>query len=232
MSWVARLFGNKKGADMAAAEKHAAQKQARARKARSQNKTRAKKDVLENLEKPLAEKIDAEIAPKNHITEDSAVAAKKRDKRKISLKRGMYLVAILIVGYGINLLFKPFQGDMKFGICRVFLEQQLNFPDTLRLSTVQDFGESVRIWYSHIDAFGAYRLEPLECFFRADENYGAALEYVTIGRREVDPDKVARFNKSIPAIFAYPPDLTLPTGFPDTLNDLKFDASMFRKPLL
>jgi len=82
----------------------------------------------------------------------------------------------------IYLLFKPFQGSMLFGICKVFLEQQVQFPHTLRLSVAQEFQQSARIWYSHVDAFGAYRLEPMECFYIPDEVTGAKFEYVTVGR--------------------------------------------------
>lgn len=234
MSWVARLFGNKDAGKTADDQTPLDDPKYQAR--RKKNAKGARKDVLDNMEAPLSEKIKREKpepsrAAKIASAPSSKVGQRKRKQRMTLFKKLGVVVAALILSYGIYLLFKPFQGTMKFGICKVFLEQQVQFPQTLRLSVVREFAQSARIWYSHVDAFGAYRLEPMECFYKADERYGAVIDYVTIGRRQLDPDIIERFNASIPVIVQNPPDLTLPTGFPDTLTDLKFEEGMFRKRL-
>ena len=231
MSWVARLFGNKNAGTANQSAGGGAPDDPQYQERRNKNQKRARKDVLSNMEQPLSEKIKSEKPKLAKQNPTSKVAAKKRKKRVGIFKKIGIAIMALIVGYGILLLFKPYQGTMLYGICKVFLEQQAQFPHTLRLSVVQEFQQSARIWYSQVDAFGAYRLEPMECFYIPDEVTGAKLEYVTVGRRQLDPDIIERFNRSIPVILQNPPDLTLPTGFPDTLNDLKFDTGMFRKKL-
>ena len=229
MSWVARLFGNKDAGKETAAAGATDDPKYTAR--RKKNQKAAKKDVLNNMEQPLSEKIKNETPKVVRHKSNSKVAARKRKKRVGHFKKVGIAIMALILGYGIYLLFKPFQGSMLFGICKVFLEQQVQFPHTLRLSVAQEFQQSARIWYSHVDAFGAYRLEPMECFYIPDEVTGAKFEYVTVGRRQLDPDIIERFNRSIPVILQNPPDLTLPQGFPDTLNALKFDTGMFTKKI-
>ena len=108
---------------------------------------------------------------------------------------------------------------MAFGICKVFLELNVRYPNTLRINTVEEIGTFVRIWYTQTDSFGEYRMEPIQCYYKPDEKLGFILDKVTVRRREVDPEKVNRFNKTIPIILQYPPDLTLPTPLPDSLNN-------------
>ena len=146
-------------------------------------------------------------------------------------RSGVILGVIALLGYGIYLLFVPYKGTMAFGICKVFLELNTQYPQTLRLSTVEELGMSVRIWYTQTDSFGEYRLEPLQCYFKPDDTYGFILDKVTLSRREVDPLLVSEFNKSIPTILAHPPDLTLPIPLPDSLQDLQIDTNLFRKQI-
>lgn len=161
----------------------------------------------------------------------SKVKEKKDSLKKRRLKFGVILSVIALLGYGIYFLFIPYQGTMAFGICKVFLELNTQYPKTMRLSTVEELGMSVRIWYTQIDSFGEYRLEPLQCYFKPDDTSGFILDKVTLNRREVDPLLVSEFNKSIPTILAYPPDLTLPVPLPDSLQDLQIDTNLFRKQI-
>lgn len=168
---------------------------------------------------------------------DAAISRSKVKKnKKIALTRrakiGGYCALSVFLAYGIYLLFKPYEGTMAYGLCKVFIELNTQFPDTIRLSTVEEVGLSVRIWYTQIDSFGAYRLEPMQCFFKEDETYGFILDKVTIKRREIDPAIIQSFNRSLPVILANPPDLTLPSPLPDSLESLQLDFSKFRKPIL
>jgi hypothetical protein len=168
---------------------------------------------------------------------DTAIASSKikeehKKKRKKQFKYGAIGGVAALVAYGLWLLFKPFEFSMTYGVCRVFLELNVQYPQSLRMSTVEDMGMNIRIWYTQVDSFGEYRLEPIHCYYRPDETTGLALEKVTINRREVDPAVIRRFNSSIPSILAYPPELVYPTPLPDSLRDLQINTDAMRKPIL
>ena len=164
---------------------------------------------------------------------NSALAEKKRLERKKQFRNFYYLIGFLFVGYIGWFLFKPYQSGLPYGICKVFIELQAPYPHTVYFSEVEQFSTSVRIWFTKIDPFGEYRLEPMQCFFKtSDAGLSYELERVTIGRREVNPLTVERFNTSIVAILANPPDLTYPTPLPDSLAGLQFDFEAFRKQIL
>lgn len=162
----------------------------------------------------------------------SSIQKKKQLAKKKKIKRGATFGGIAVLAYIIYLLFVPYKGSMAFGICKVFLEMNVQYPEHLRYSTVEEFDMWVRIWYTQTDAYGQYRLEPIQCFFKPDERYGFILDKVTVRRREVDRKKVTEFNKTIPLIVANPPDLTLPTPLPDTLKNLRFDVNRYIRPIL
>jgi len=163
----------------------------------------------------------------------SPLAQKKLALRKKRQKQMLYLAALALVGYGIWWMFKPFQSSIQYGICKIFIELNVPYPYTLHYSEVLDFADgSVRVWFSHYDSFGDYRLMPVQCFFAPHETYGLGLSRILIGRREVDPDIVEHFNHALPAIFAYPPDLTYPTPLPNDPIKLQFDFDSYRKKIL
>lgn len=167
--------------------------------------------------------------------EQSLTAQQLQEKRaankKKLTKQGMILAGVVTFGFFVSWLFAPFQGGVPYGICKTFLELQVKYPQTLQLSTVDQTlkkGMAVRIWFTQLDPYGEYRLEPIECLFRPDPVMGAALEKVTINRIEVDPKKVAAFNAAIPGLVTNPPDLDLPTPLPDSLRGLQIDPMALR----
>jgi len=187
-----------------------------------------KKDA--NFQKEIAaEQLNTEEEPEAQptTTDKVAKAVSEKDiaKRKNMFKYGMIAVGVLVFAYLVYWLFKPFKGGMPFGICRVFLEQNVQFPDTLRLSQVQRINDFVRIWYVQIDGFGEYRMDNIRCTYEADEQYGIRVKKVSINRRDVEPEKIEKFNRSLPVIFAHPPDLTYPRKLPDSLKDLQLDEN-------
>ena len=52
-----------------------------------------------------------------------------------------------------------------------------------------------------------------------------------MGKLNIDPIVVERFNLSIPYLVANPPDLTLPVPIPDSLESIEFDLDRFRKKI-
>lgn len=163
----------------------------------------------------------------------SPLAQKKIALRKKRRRQYIYLGLIALMSYGLWWMFKPFESSIQYGICKTFVELNVPYPYTLYFSEVLDFSDgSVRIWYSHYDSFGEYRLMPVQCYFAPHETYGLGLSRIMVGRLEVDPEVVERFNHALPAIFAYPPDLTYPTPLPNDPNKLQFDFDSYRKQIL
>ena len=179
----------------------------------------------EEVKNSAEEEIDSAI-------EKSKVKAEKSKLMKLRLKVGGAIGGVVVVGALIFMLFLPAQGTMAFGLCKIFIELNSQYPQTIRLSTVEEVGLSVRIWFTQVDSFGEYRLEPMQCYFKQDDKLGFILDKVTINRREIDPEIIARFNTSIPVILQNPPDLSLPNALPDSLDSLQFQFEKFRKPIL
>lgn len=184
-------------------------------------KKRAKKALRRELAMDAAEKVKA-----------SPLAQKKKAARKKRMKKLIMYGIILLLGYGVWLLFKPFKKGMNYGICKVFIELQVPYPYTLYYSEAIDFADYIRVWFSYLDSFGDYTLTKAECYFGPHEKYGFGLTRATIGKREIDPEVVEKFNSSIPAIVTNPPDLTYPTPLPNDPKDLQFDFDAFRKKIL
>ena len=162
----------------------------------------------------------------------SPLAQKKKAKRKKQIKQAIILGIILILGYGVWLLFKPFKKGMNYGICKIFIELQVPYPYTLYFSEAIDFADYIRVWYSYLDSFGDYTLTKAEWYFGPHERYGFGLTRVTLGKREIDPEIVEQFNHSIPAIVSNPPALEYPIPLPNDPADLQFDFERFRKKIL
>lgn len=72
----------------------------------------------------------------------------------------------------------PRQGNILYGMCREFLTLQLPFPHTMQQNTLAFYPSGVRIYYTHIDGFGEYQLEMVECAFYQDPTNGVQIENV------------------------------------------------------
>ena len=191
------------------------------REERKALKKKAKEEEAAKKVKKTPEEIEAALAR-------SKFAEAQKAKKKKLFKYGLLTAIAVIFSFGGYYLFKPFEAGQTYGICRTFLELNVQFPKDLRVSTVDDLGMSVRIWYTQLDAFGEYRMESMQCFFRTDDVLGAALERVTVDRRDVDQKKIDAFNQTIPIILANPPDLTIPYPLPDSLEGLQINTDAFR----
>jgi hypothetical protein len=170
-------------------------------------------------------------APKKTETKEE----RNKKRKKMIFRGGIGGVVLLIFG-GLYMLSFPQQGTMAYGLCKTFLELNVRYPGTLHLSEVEMFTTSARIWYAQVDSFGEYRLEPIQCYFKPDETEQVPFVmekayYSTTDLRPVEPKKIAEFNRSLPVLFANPPNLDLPWKLPDSLGDLKFETDKFRKQI-
>lgn len=173
----------------------------------------------------VEEQIDAAIA-------QSSVQEKKKAQRRFRFYLAVGAGVVMLLTYSVVWLMKPYQGGLAFGICKVFLEGMTRYPDHLRLSTVEEFETSVRIWYTQVDSFGEYRMEPIQCYYKNDPEHGTLVDKVLINRREVDPRLVDNFNRALPSVSAFPINTDIPAPLPDSLQDLQIDTQKFRKPIL
>lgn len=207
-------------------------------------------EIMDRAErKALKEKLrkeTKEAAAKNYGEIDTALmqgklSVKRKAKKKLFIQLGVAGIVVALVFWIASIAFTPAQAGMPFGICKVYLENTVRFPQELRLTTVEDLrprgsgGDSlggVRIWYMQVGSFGEHRMENIECYFKPDETLGAAIDKIIINRREVDSRKVDAFNKVLPIIIANPPDLAYPPPWADSIEDLQFQTDSFRKRIL
>ncbi len=122
----------------------------------------------------------------------------------------------------------PRKGSILYGLCQSFLELQVPFPQSMNHSYVEQYPTAVRIHYNHIDAFGEYQIEMIECTFRQDPTLGVQMDRaffdhikdITQKERskgkgrlyEVQKKYIDLYNKSgsPAAIMSQDPDLSLP----------------------
>ena len=191
--------------------------------------SREKKEILEQTV------IDTEALDKEpgEKTLADKLKEKKARQRVTKMKRTGGIVFLLAFSWLIYFLFKPFMGTVPYGICKTFIELNVPYPETILLSEVSTTRKGgVRIWFTYIDSFGSYRLEPFVCTFRTDDKGVTFLAEVKLGKLDIDPVKVEQFNTAIPYLVTNPPDLTLPVPIPDSLNQIQFEFNRFRRPIL
>lgn len=167
---------------------------------------------------------------------DSKLQQAAKHKRKNYFKLGGLALGGLFVIWVYNFLFALPIAGLGFGICKVYLEQNVRYPHTLQLSTVEQLNDFVRIWYTQVNAFGEYRMDHIKCTFESDPERGTQISDITFKsgffERSVDAAKIEAFNKMIPVIAANPGDLTYPRPLPDNLKDLKAGMHLLRRPIL
>ena len=151
------------------------------------------KRMAKTTRKKKEPKIDIRTDDEKEI--DSAVAETKlQEQEKLRKKRNFRRMAgggaALVLAYLIYLGLKPFEAGMGYAVCKVFVELNMRYPDTLYFSSVETFGTSIRVWYTHVDAFGEYKLESTQCFYKPDPEGKVPFIFdrIAINRRDVDSE--------------------------------------------
>lgn len=134
----------------------------------------------------------------------------------------MFLVVIIVQSC------TPRKGDILYGICNEFLKLQIPFPTTLQKTEIEFYPKARRIYYTHVDGYGAFQMELIECTFYQDPVKGLQLDKVffnyikqstntkrTPGKGrlyEVKKEYIDLFNRSRSpaAIVKSEPDLVIP----------------------
>lgn len=179
-----------------------------------QEKKRKARQILKRKIATLDDEIKRSIA-KSRYTQ------MKQKRIKTRQKALMIVGGLAVFVFLIYLVLRPGHGNMAYGLCKVFIETQVEYPVTLRYTSGRIFKEKIRIEYAHQDSFGQNQLETMDCFIKRDEQGQYYLDKAEKNRGEIDPRTLESFNKSIPAILAYPPDLSYPQGLPNELKAYK-----------
>lgn len=137
--------------------------------------------------------------------EEAAQSAALKKRRQILYVAIGFVFAVAIL---ITFSCQPKKGSMMYGICRAFLEQIVDYPPTVQILYIEQFPRAVRLYFNQTDAFGQFTQDMVECV--GDPKGELKFSEVLINRKQVDAEKVERFNKTIPAVVASEPDLTLP----------------------
>ncbi len=168
----------------------------------------------------------------------SALAEKLKKQKLIKKKKKNRIIAVGLVvsfiGYIVWWGTQPFKASAEYGICRTLLELQVPYPHTIYVSELK-FQRSggMKLWYSHIDAFGEYRLESFICKLQTNPKTGS-IEIAEIKMHKVylDPDTIKYLNSSMPYFVENPIIWNWPSPLPNSLNDLQFNPDSMRKIIL
>ena len=155
----------------------------------------------------------------------SASINRKLSGKKIHKKSSMpiiggILVLMMIISGAVVYFMQPPLATISYGICKTFLEINVKYPSTIRMVQVYDIMKETRMTYRFIDEYGQVRSERMTCFFGRNKETG--ILYITEIKRtevgktdyEVTKEEIDVFNKSVFAIMANPPDLTIPEQMP------------------
>lgn len=139
--------------------------------------------------------------------EEAAQAASLKKQKQILVGFTAFLLAMVVL---IVYACQPPKGSLMYGVCAAFLEQVVDYPPSVQPLYVEQFPKAVRIYFNQTDAFGQFTQDMIECI--ADPKALSEMRFgqVLYNRKPVDPDKVEKFNKTIPVVVSADPDLTLP----------------------
>ncbi len=202
---------------------------------------------LSDLKKTMDQKDKNKLKEKAQIAKQTIIAdepkisladklrEKKKLQRKKTTKRVLQIGGGLLFCYAVWFLFKPFKASAEYGICRTMLELHIPYPHTLYVSEMRIKRDGIlELWYTHIDAFGEYRMEPLLCRveYHADLETNLPVPRVTelkFNKISLGPERLAFLNNAMPYFVEFPLIQTYPAALPDSLGDLQIDSESFRR---
>lgn len=149
-------------------------------------------------------------------------AAERKENKKKQVKRiigGVIAFFAFLIWFGLQ----PLVAGVDYGICRTYLEVHLKYPTSLNITQYDEFGKSLRIFYTYHDPFGNRRSEMIECIMNPHPTNGYVVETININRTPIDDEKLKLFNQSIPAILLAEPNRIIPRDPGKDLANLKRD---------
>lgn len=185
--------------------------------------------MSEEEKKPSVDQQDVE-SKKQLGNLSEKLAEKKKIKKKKNMKRAMQLAGVLFFIYVLWFLFKPTKATEEYAICKTLLELYVPYPPTIYVSEIASTKDgAMKIWYTHTNAFGEFRMEPFECKLGRDENGQAYLSRLRFNNIDVQEDEIASLNHAMHYFNANPKVMNLPTPLPDTIGGLHLDIEGARR---
>lgn len=140
---------------------------------------------------------------------------------------GWVVIGALFAGiYGYSVYAERPMGGWRYGVCRVFLDLYVRYPDSLRINDVAEGEKSARIGYSSANTFGSMEVHDIECSY-VFENNKVRLASVVLDpsskylRKRIDDERVKNFSTAVFGnsnwILQQEMDLELPRPIPDKL---------------
>ncbi len=167
---------------------------------------------------------------------DLAEKLKQKKKLKSKQKKKIIFGIIGLLLFGLMLLWglvRP-KASAEYGICRTLLELQVTYPHTIYVSWLkaQRTG-GLKLWYTHTDAFGEYRLETFICKLENNPDTGALeIAEMKVHKVYLDPEQIKDLNHAMIYLTENPIIMNWPSPLPNSLYDLHFDTNSFRKIIL
>lgn len=147
-------------------------------------------------------------------------------KKRVSRKKKIIFGVVGVVIFLIILAGMPRTGTIRYGLCKTFIELNDPYPESLEFVQAVEDGNNVFVDYIKVDGFGQRTLNQTRCFFKDDPVTHFKLDRVDVNGKnskpaQEDPAVIAKFNAGILALIANKPDLTLPYGLPEDIEDFK-----------
>lgn len=148
---------------------------------------------------------------------------KKRRKRK---KKPNWKRRILIGGTLLALFIwwglQPLRGTEEYGLCRVFAELRLKYPDTMTILQQSKFQNEQRIYYAYVGPYGERKIDMVGCTFQKNPSTGKLmLVKATLNRDDLPKSEVKGFNDGLPYIQNMKVNTILPPKWDGTIEGLK-----------
>lgn len=185
-----------------------------------------------------------EILKQTVIAEEEPVAVsladklkeKKQQKRKKQIRKTALISFVLLFFSAAWWLFAPAKASATYGICRTLLELSISYPHTLYVSEVDTIKlNTLRLWYTHTDAFGEYRMESFVCSIKTtpapDGESPPTIEILNLRmhKTDIEPARIKELNHAMIYFQETPLVLNYPLELPENLDELQFDFERFRQ---
>ncbi len=178
----------------------------------------------------LNQTVMEEEAPEASLADKLRAQKKKQRKKRVLLTILGCFVAF--ISYALWFLFKPFDASAEYGICKTFLELVTPYPHTIYVSEIVSLRDgSMRLWYSHTDPFGEYRMESFQCKFVHNRDTGLVdrIDEIRMSKVNMDPRRLEYLNNALPYFLANPLIEVWPAALPDHIGALQLDFDSARK---
>ncbi len=177
----------------------------------------------------LKQTIIDEEKPKSLIKEK--LKEKKKKQQKKNIKKIAILSVIALISYVIWLGFKPYKASEEYGICRSLLELFVPYPHTIYVSELKHTRDgSLKLWYTHTDAFGEYRMEDFICkLVRNPKTNELQLSEIKMHKISIEKSRIKYLNHALVYFKENPLILNWPAPLPDSIGALQLDFDSARK---